>query len=190
MIKIRNCRRSEVLGFYFENNVRSAKDTNHPYLRDIAVVVFKRGETKLYWKERRSDKIFKSENFSQRNLVIKLTVNTIWGVVPTPLTEKKFVKKNGKCNQDDFLQVLPKFSWTTFKTIFEALSALGVCHVTITGGMVNKKSMIFKVFGVYLSEFLIFLHEIFFGSKILLHCQKEQMLSTVNNGKVKSVYTL
>ena len=39
--------------------------------------------------------------------------------------------------------------------------------MTIIGGVVNKKSMIFKVFGVYLSEFLIFLHEIFFGSKIL-----------------------
>ena len=40
--------------------------------------------------------------------------------------------------------------------------------MTIIGGVVYKKSMIFKVFGVYLSEFLIFLHEIFFGSKILL----------------------
>ena len=30
--------------------------------------------------------------------------------------------------------------------------------------------MIFKVFGVYLSEFLIFLREIFFGSKILSSC--------------------
>ena len=35
--------------------------------------------------------------------------------------------------------------------------------------------MIFKVFGVYLSEFLIFLHEIFFGSKILpSSCDKHQ----------------
>ena len=39
--------------------------------------------------------------------------------------------------------------------------------MTIIGGVVYKKFMIFKVFGVYLSEFLIFLHEIFFGSKIL-----------------------
>ena len=70
-----------------------------------------------------------------------------------PLTEKKFVKKNGKCNKDDFLQVLLKSSWTTFKTTFEALSALG----TIIGGVVYKKSMIFKVFGVYVSEFLILL---------------------------------
>ena len=33
--------------------------------------------------------------------------------------------------------------------------------MTIIGGVVYKKSMIFKVFGVYLSEFLIFLHETF-----------------------------
>ena len=39
--------------------------------------------------------------------------------------------------------------------------------MTIIEGVVYKKSMIFKVFRVYLSEFLIFLHEIFFGSKIL-----------------------
>ena len=38
-----------------------------------------------------------------------LTVNSIWGV-SSPLTEKKFVKKNGKCNQDYFLLVLPKSS--------------------------------------------------------------------------------
>ena len=46
-------------------------------------------------------------------------------VVPPPLTEKKFVKKKGKCIQDDFLLVLPKSSWGTFKTIFEPLLALG-----------------------------------------------------------------
>ena len=54
-----------------------------------------------------------------------LTVNSIWGSGTTPLTEKKFVKKNSKCNLDDFLLVLPKSYWTTFKTIFEALSARG-----------------------------------------------------------------
>ena len=96
-------------------------------------------------------------------------------MVPPPLTEKKFEIKNGKCNQNDFLLVLSKSSWTTFKIIFEALSALGACHVTIIGGVVYKKSVIFKVFGVYLSEFLIFLHEIFFGSKILpSSCDKHQ----------------
>ena len=45
--------------------------------------------------------------------------------------------------------------------------------MTIIGGVVYKKFMIFKVFGVYLSEFLIFHHEIIFGSKILLSsCDK------------------
>ena len=29
-------------------------------------------------------------------LILILTVNSIWGVVPPPLTEKKFMKKNGK----------------------------------------------------------------------------------------------
>ena len=47
--------------------------------------------------------------------------------------------------------------------------------MTIIGGVVHKKSMIFKVFGVHLSESLIFLHEIFFGSKILSSsCDKHQ----------------
>ena len=48
--------------------------------------------------------------------------------------------------------------------------------MTIIGEVVYKKSMIFKVFGVYLSEFLIFLHEIVFGSKILSpsSCDKHQ----------------
>ena len=49
--------------------------------------------------------------------------------------------------------------------------------MTIIVGVVNKKSMIFKVSGVYLSEFLIFLHEIFFVSKILPNsCDKHQNL--------------
>ena len=34
-------------------------------------------------------------------------------------------EKNGKCNQDYFSQVLLKSYWTSFKTIFETLSALG-----------------------------------------------------------------
>ena len=63
--------------------------------------------------------------------------------------------------------MLPKSSWTTFKTIFETLSALGACHVTIIGGVVYKKSTIFQIFLEYLSEFLIFLHKNIIGSKIL-----------------------
>ena len=47
-------------------------------------------------------------------------------------------------NHDDFVQVLPKSSLATFKTVFVILSALGACYVTIIGGVVNKKSMIFE----------------------------------------------
>ena len=47
--------------------------------------------------------------------------------------------------------------------------------MTSIGGVVYKKSMIFEVFGAYLSEVLIFLHEIFFDSKILQSsCDKHQ----------------
>ena len=47
--------------------------------------------------------------------------------------------------------------------------------MTSGGGAVYKKSMNFEDFGAYLSEFLIFLHEIFFGSKILpSSCDKNQ----------------
>ena len=74
-----------------------------------------------------------------------------------------------------FLQVLPKSSWTTSKSIFETFSALGACHVTIIGGMVYKRSMIFEVFWEYLGKLLIFLCEIFFGSKIVSSfCDKHQ----------------
>ena len=79
-----------------------------------------------------------------------LTVNSIWGSGTTPLTEKKFVKKNSKCNLDDFLLVLPKSYWTTFKTISKLYQLWGACHVTIIGGVAYKKSIIFKVLGVYL----------------------------------------
>ena len=80
----------------------------------------------------------------------------------TPPNHRKNRELNGKCKQSNFVQVLPKFSWTTFKTFFETLSALGACHVTIIGGVVYKKSMIFKVVGVYVGEFLILFHEIVF----------------------------
>ena len=73
---------------------------------------------------------------------LDIAVNGTWGNL------RKLCEKNGQCNQCDFLQVLSKSSWTTFETIFETLSALGACHVTITAGVVYKKSMIFKIFGV------------------------------------------
>ena len=87
--------------------------------------------------------------FSKLSLLTEvraITVNGILrGVVPH-LIFKKIREKRCKCNECDLLQVLPKFSWTTFKTIFETLSALGACHVTIIGGVVFKKCMIFEVF--------------------------------------------
>ena len=63
--------------------------------------------------------------------------------------------------------MLSKFSSTTFLRTFKTLSALGACHVTIIGGVEYEKSMIFVVLGAYFIEFLILLHKIFFGSKIL-----------------------
>ena len=47
--------------------------------------------------------------------------------------------------------------------------------MTIIGGVVYKKSMIFEVFGAYLREFLTFLYEISFGRKTLpSSCDKHQ----------------
>ena len=106
-----------------------------------------------------------------------LTVNSILGV-PSPITVEKFLKKNCKYNQYDVLQVLSKSSWETFKKfskLYEPQGLLGICYVTIFGRVVYKKSMIFEVFGAYLSEFLIFLHEILFGSKTLpISCNKHK----------------
>ena len=70
-----------------------------------------------------------------------------------PPNRRKVREKNGKCNQYDFLQILTKFSRTTFKAICETLSALGACYVIIFGGVVNKKSMILEGFWEYLHEF-------------------------------------
>ena len=71
-------------------------------------------------------------------------VNDIWGAGTIPLNIEKFVKKQtGKSNQYDIFKVLSKYSWITFQTIFETLSSLEACHVTITGGVVYKKSTMF-----------------------------------------------
>ena len=43
----------------------------------------------------------------------------------------------------------------------------GSCQVTIIGGMVNKKFTHFAIFRGYLGKFLMFLHEIFIGRKVL-----------------------
>ena len=57
-----------------------------------------------------------------------------------------------------------KSSWTTSKTIFEALSALGACQVATIGGVVLKKPTICDVIWEYLGEFLLFLCEILSSS--------------------------
>ena len=80
------------------------------------------------------------------------------GVVHHPNRKKN--RKKGKCNQYDFLQVLPKFSCITFKTILKTLSALRNCPVTI----------IREYFLEYLDKYLIFLREIYFGSTMLSSC--------------------
>ena len=103
-----------------------------------------------------------------------LMVKNILGVAPPPNHRKK-LWKNGKCNHLALLLGRSKFSLTALTTISETYQLLWVCHFTSIGGLVHKKSMILKIFGVYLSEFLIFLYEIFFGSTILLSfCDKHQ----------------
>ena len=42
--------------------------------------------------------------------------------------------------------------------------------------MVYKKSMIVEVFWEYLSKFFIFLHQIYFDSKILIYCKNIKSL--------------
>ena len=77
-----------------------------------------------------------------------LMVNGNWGEVfrVHPPNRKKILEIKRQMQLIRFLQVLPKSSWTTSKSIFESFSALGACHVTIIGGMVYKRSMIFEVF--------------------------------------------
>ena len=83
--------------------------------------------------------------------------NDILGLVPpTPLNVEKIRQEKRQMQSIWFLQGSSKSFWTTFKTIFETLSALGACHVTNIGGVVYKISMIFKVFGVYFASFWYF----------------------------------
>ena len=74
------------------------------------------------------------------------------------------------------IQSVIKFLSDNFLKIFETLSALGDCKATLIEGVVYTKAMIFEVFREYLSDFLIFLHEISCDSKILLsNCDEHQM---------------
>ena len=81
------------------------------------------------------------ERYAARNNIISkwcnLTANSILRGGTTPLTEEKVVKK-GQMQSIWFFQVLSKFFWTIFKTIFEILSALGLCLVTIIGGWYTR----------------------------------------------------
>ena len=67
------------------------------------------------------------------------------GLYPPPPHCKKFVKKTANAINMIFYKCYQN-PLTTFKTICETLSALGACHVTIMGGVVYKKPMIFEVF--------------------------------------------
>ena len=76
-----------------------------------------------------------------------LTLNAIWkGWYHPPNCRKIRKKKTGKSNQHDFLQVLSKLSWTTFKMIFETLSTLGACQVTIIGGLFTQNLQFSRFF--------------------------------------------
>ena len=71
--------------------------------------------------------------------------------------------------------MLPKSSWETFKTIFETLSALGACHVTINGGWYIRNQW-FSRFLEYISKsFWYFFMKSFLVVKILpSSCDKHQ----------------
>ena len=50
-------------GFYgLKSNLSKGKYTNYPHLRDICEVKFKRGSTKMFWKNNYDDE-FKNGNF-------------------------------------------------------------------------------------------------------------------------------
>ena len=57
---------------------------------------------------------------------IQKLVRTKNGFGTTHSSRRKNREKKGKCNQNDFLQVIAKYSWTTFKTIFETWGLWGL----------------------------------------------------------------
>ena len=50
----------------FANKMSNGKDTNHPYLKDIAVVQFRKGSTQMFWKVSHDDDIFQHGEFIQK----------------------------------------------------------------------------------------------------------------------------
>ena len=49
--------------FDFRNNLSSGKDTFYPYLKDVSVAQFRKGYTKIDWKESHLDTDFKQGEF-------------------------------------------------------------------------------------------------------------------------------
>ena len=115
--------------------------------RDVILSFFANFTT--YWRFKPWDLFFRKSS-------TWLKLLSIWGVVPPP-NRKKNREKDRQMQSRWFFTSVTKFSWATFKTIFEILSALVACHVIIIGGVVYKKSMIFKVFWVYLSFWYSFI---------------------------------
>ena len=105
-------------------------------------------------------------------VLIKIDLS-LWhlGDGTTPLIVKKFAKTPPanavnaifcECYQNPLRQ-LPNN--------FETLSALGACQKTIIGGVVHKKSMILIFFLEYLSESLLYHHEMFLVARSYSSCK-------------------
>ena len=102
--------------FDFQNNLSSAKDTNYPYLRDIAVVVFKRGETKMYWKQRHSDQSFKSGEFLTKKF--RDQVNKC-----RPIHQKSGPRGVNSLKLDDIISKLLPLMPPTYKIFWQNLTS-------------------------------------------------------------------
>ena len=88
---------------------------------------------------------------------MSLTVNGIWrGVTSPPLIVKKSCNKQQNQSTYIFASVIK-----SSLAIFETLSALGACYVTIIGRMVDKKSTIYK------SRFLLSYDDFWYFSSCL-----------------------
>ena len=84
---------------------------NKSYIDSVSLFLSNRIPPKLFFKF----KIFPlGERLCKKMFWMPLRVNG--GTIP-----RNHRKVQGKCNQYDFLQLLSKFPWTTFKTIFETL---------------------------------------------------------------------
>ena len=91
---------------------------------------------------------------------IILMVNGIWERWYHPANCEKIREKISKCNQYDFLHVLLKSSWTTFKTIFETLSAPGPVTWPLLEGWYARNPWFFENISasfwyIFMKSFLI-----------------------------------